>query len=130
MVMVVIMIMMVMIVTVVMMMAGGMNPLVQHPRTNSDNRQPGNRSQDPRHLFRHDVLKQKHGGQTQQEHAHRMRERHHRSQKNRVLDSAARTHQISRNNRLPMSGRERMRRAQNKSNTHCRTSHPRREFLL
>lgn len=112
MVMIVMMVVIVIMMMVVMMtMTGGMDTLVQHPSTNRDDGQSRYRPENLRDLLRHDVLKQKHGGQAQQEHAHRMRKRHHRAQKSRVPDGAARTHQIRRHNGLAMSGSERVRRA-------------------
>ena len=128
----------IMLVVVIMMMIVGVRvrvtrapqALEQHPTADGDDGKSRDRSQDLRHLLRHDVLEQEQRGESQQEHRHRMRERHHGAQEGCMFERAARAHQISRDDGLAVSGSQCVRGAENKRDADCRRDHPRSERLL
>src|ERR1700739_78499 len=97
-----------MLMFVRMRMSRPAQAFVQHPAADRDDRQSRDCAQNASDVFRYHVLKQEQGRHAQQEHAHRVRERDHRAQERRMLERAARSHQVGRDNHFAMARRERM----------------------
>ena len=89
----------------------------QEHRPDPHNRKTRNNPENLRNPVRHDVARQKHGYEAENEHADRMRKRDHPAEERGVLRRALRTHQIRGNHRLSVTGFESVERAEPESQT-------------
>jgi len=105
-------------------------PLVHHPSTNPYNRQTRNRPEHLHNLLGHHVLEQEQGCQAKQEHANRMSECHHRSQKHRVLQCSPRANQVCGHNRFAVTRRKSVRGSDSKGDQHRDQDHTHRQIPL
>src|SRR5258708_31997886 len=120
----------VMVVMMIVAMPGGAKTPVHHPSADDDDRDPRNSSEDADRMFRHHVLEEKQRAQPEHKHRDGMGEGDDGAQQYRVPDGAARPDQVGRDDRLPMSRRERMSGPQDERHGKRGKHHSRRDPLL
>lgn len=125
---------MIMVVVIVVMMVTRvprpqrLRAPIQQIRPDHHNRQSRNRTQHRENLFRNNLRFKEQHAQSEREYARRMRERHQPTQQQCVLHSSTAANQIRRDDRLAVTRRQRVHRAQPERDTQADQQHRRRDL--
>ncbi len=125
---VIVMVVIVVCVSVFGMTEGGAQATNKKAQTDHHHDPAGDEAQDRKEAFGNHVLRRKQGHQSKREDAHRVRDRHRQAEKSGVPRRPSRPDEVRADNRLTVTGRKRMQRAERHRDKQSEQRHRRCHF--